>query len=842
MSIALSVIFLLSITTAIAGDLFDVVNPKAFPTNETVNGYFLEDYPVNYFLLSASSDGQYAISYSGSSGSLFIRVYAADPGTPGGENIISYLNEPNVSHYALQAGMYKISVLNQTEVESYNYEITNKYAAPTFSADIEPNDEFVQAASLVYGDVFGHQGYAYDAWGGMPVYNSIDYTDIWTITTEEDGYFIVDSVLRETLEFNLYLYDEDEQLMLSYSKSDTYSNVEHQLAAGTYYIKTDYDGGFGSYMLTTSIQGASLQNDPEPNDERNTASVLEVGGEDTGHIGFATDARDSVNGYYRVYDTDDYWKVTTVEDGVLTVATTSNVDFNEGPFMHLYIYSEEGRLMHSNYNSDDSLTAESSIEVAAGTYYVDVKLEEGYGSYLIACGLTPADLAADTEPNDIADEATVFTAEEPDTGHLGFITDTKSGLNGSYNVYDNYDYWKISYDEDSVLDLTVHLEGDSDDPLAISLYVYNEYYNASGSNIHSDYNSEKLDTLNATLAREAGFVYVRVNRVSGFGSYTISCDITPARLANDDIVNEIADDASTLPNNWIGTGHLGFYKKYKDYNDYWRFDVIKEGTLDIVAVSEGEFGEGPVMYMSLSQSRTLITDSNYDLGDSVMVSYDVTPGTYFVNVNVRDGYGSYTLTVSYPSDEPIPVMILTETLPFAITGEEYSMTVEIDYDGEETVSYELLTSPLWLNISDEGVLQGTPGSNDSESEVAVTIKVFTSDSEDILETTLTVENAVNVNQEQLPNAFHVDSPYPNPFNALTTISYSLPRTADVHISVFNLLGQIVFDQTFLSMSPGYKSFVWHGEEFAGNSLNSGLYFIKVASENSSHIRKALYIK
>ena len=836
LSMALSIIFCLSINTSLAGSIYSLEDPAVFNINDTVNGSFDEDHTINYFLLSASADGQYVISYPAA---YIVGVYAEYPEAGGGANILRYKYESNADYYALRAGTYIITVVSYNAPKVSSYSMTNTYAPPTFPGDVEPNDEFVQAFSLVYGDVYGHQGYAYDAYGGMPVNNRFDSTDIWKITTEADGYFIVDSVLEETLDFDLYIHDENEQLMLGYYESDTYSNVEFQLAAGTYYVKTAYNSGFGSYMLTTSLKEAFLENDPEPNDERATATVLPVGGEDTGHLGFTNHARDSLTGYQKVYDTDDYWKITTTKDGILRVATTANVDFDKGPFMHLYIYSADGGLMNSNYNSTESLTMESSIAVAAGTYYVNVKWKSGYGSYVIACGLTPSIMAADTEPNNTIEDAVEITLEEPVTGHLGFIIDNRTGgIGGAYNVYDTDDYWKISYDSDSVLELTLHSEGDFDDSLSMYLYVYNE----DKSNIYSNYNNDKLDTITSVpLARESGYVYVYCKHVSGYGSYTLSHTLTPAALPGDTKPNDIMVDATQLPINGIGTGHLGFIKKYEDYIDYWTFYAGKEDTLYVTAISENEFGEGPVLYLKLLQANTLITDTNYDYGDTTQVSYYVSPGTYYAAVNSRSGYGSYTISVAYPSDA-MPVTIMTETLDAAAVGEEYSVAVEVDYGGEETVSYELLVSPSWLTISDEGVLGGTPGIEDLGIEIPVTIKVFTSDSEDILETTITVGDEVNVDQDDLPNTFHVDNPFPNPFNAETTISYSLPHAADVRISVYNLLGQIVFDETFLNMSPGNKSFMWSGKESGGNPLNSGVYFVKVASENSSYIRKALYIK
>ena len=833
-SMALSVVFFLSINSTLAGSIYDIDNPAGFDINSSVNGSFDEDHPVNYFLLSASADGQYVISYAAGDGSLQIRLYAEN----GGTNIISYKTESNASYYALQAGSYKISVVPYTDVKSYT--MTNTYTPPTFPADIEPNDTFAQAFPLLLdGEVYGHQGYAYDAYGGMPVYNSYDSIDIWKITTEADGYFIVDSVLEETLDFDLYIYDENEQLMLGYYESDTLSNVEFQLAAGTYYIKTDYNSGYGSYMLTTSLEEAFLENDPEPNDERATAIVLPIGGEDTGHLGFTNHAHDSLTGYQKIYDTDDYWKMTTTEDGILTVATTSNVDFDSGPFMHLYIYSADGLLMNSNYNSTESLTMESSIAVAAGTYYVQVKWEGGYGSYIIACDLAPSSLASDTEPNDTKEDAVEVTLEEPVTGHLGFITDTKSGINGAYNVYDTNDYWKISYDQDTVLEITMTAEVDFEDTLSMYLYVYNE----DKTLIHSDYGSDRIVITLDTLARESGHIYVHTNHVDGYGSYTLSAALSPAALAGDtnpENPNDIMANATQLPINGIGTGHLGFIKKYEDYVDYWTFYVEKEDTLYVKAISENEFGEGPVLYLKLLQENTLITDYNYDYGDTAQVSYYVSPGTYYAAVNSRSGYGSYTISVSYPSDA-IPVTIITETLDDAVIGEEYSGAVEVDYVGEETVSYELLVNPSWLSISDEGVLGGTPGNEDSGIEIPVTIKVFTSDSEDILETTITVVDQVNVDKDDIPNAFHLYRPYPNPFNPTTTIAFSLAEESYVTLAVFNILGQEVAVLHDGMLAAGNYSNAWDVRNKDGISLTSGIYIIQLRTGNHVFNQKATLI-
>ncbi|MFC1490763.1 T9SS type A sorting domain-containing protein [Candidatus Latescibacterota bacterium] len=838
----ISVIFFLTATLSFAVST-DVNLPEGFDQDSTVSGWFSEDVQVNYFLLSVSGDGQVVISTTANTGSVFFRVYAANPEENGGENIISYDYDDNSNYYALKAGQYKISVIPQYEATSYT--MTNAYAPPTFAADPDNNDTILQSSTLLqkgeeFAEVYGHHGYAYDAYGGMPVYNRSDTIDVWKIETEEDGYLVVDSAIAEELKFNLYLYDETDQLMVAYSESDSLTTVEHQLAAGTYYIKTDYDynsvPNFGSYKLTASLDPMFIQNDPEPNDETLTATVLPVNGEDTGHIGFSDHAHDSVNGYYKIYDTDDYWKITTTEDGILSVATTANEDYDEGPYVHLYVYSDDGKLMQSNYNFDEKLVNTASLNVSAGTYYIDVKHEEGYGSYLIACELDTTALATDTEPNDTKEDAVEVTLEEPVTGHLGFITDTSSALS---NVHDTRDIWKVSYDEDTVLELTLTVEADFEDTLSTYLYVYDEEYNTI---LHSDYNSKQLVKNSIPLARESGFVYVRVDHVDGYGSYTLSSTLTPAALAGDanpDNPNDAIADATQLPIDNVATGHLGFEKKNKDYNDYWTFYADKEDTLYVTAVSQDEFGEGPAMYLQLSKDgTTLISDMNDDKGDTTQVAYYVTPGTYVAGVRLKSdgGYGSYTLSVSYLSD----VSILTTTLDNATTGEQYSMPIDVRYGGEETVMYELLDSPEWLTISEAGVLSGTPT---SESEIQITLRAYISASDDTLSTSLIVNNTTNVTVDNHPSAFSVSSPFPNPFNPSTTIRYSVPVESEVRLEIFDIFGRKVAVLADGRMSPGVYDAVWDSRINAGGSaLGSGVYIYRFSSQGYSHTGKVMLLQ
>ena len=44
-------------------------------------------------------------------------------------------------------------------------------------------------------------------------------------------------------------------------------------------------------------------------------------------------------------------------------------------------------------------------------------------------------------------------------------------------------------------------------------------------------------------------------------------------------------------------------------------------------------------------------------------------------------------------------------------------------------------------------------------------------------------------QSQIPSNIILSQNYPNPFNPLTTIDYQLPKTSQVNLSIYNILGK-----------------------------------------------------
>ncbi len=87
-----------------------------------------------------------------------------------------------------------------------------------------------------------------------------------------------------------------------------------------------------------------------------------------------------------------------------------------------------------------------------------------------------------------------------------------------------------------------------------------------------------------------------------------------------------------------------------------------------------------------------------------------------------------------------------------------------------------------------------------------------------------------------PSSFSL-STYPNPFNATTTLSFSLPHTSPVSLTVFNLLGQAVYQADLGMLNAGE-----HRHLFDANELTSGVYVARVQAGERSQMRKMVLLR
>jgi hypothetical protein len=88
-----------------------------------------------------------------------------------------------------------------------------------------------------------------------------------------------------------------------------------------------------------------------------------------------------------------------------------------------------------------------------------------------------------------------------------------------------------------------------------------------------------------------------------------------------------------------------------------------------------------------------------------------------------------------------------------------------------------------------------------------------------------------------PGAFLLRQNHPNPFNPVTRIAYSLPRTSRVSLKVYDRTGRIVAVLADGVHAPGA-----HHAEFHPDGLPAGLYFCRMEAGTSVQTIKMLYVK
>jgi hypothetical protein len=88
-----------------------------------------------------------------------------------------------------------------------------------------------------------------------------------------------------------------------------------------------------------------------------------------------------------------------------------------------------------------------------------------------------------------------------------------------------------------------------------------------------------------------------------------------------------------------------------------------------------------------------------------------------------------------------------------------------------------------------------------------------------------------------PVEFGLSQNYPNPFNPSTMINFTLAKSGNVSLKVYNLLGQEV-----RSLMSGFKEAGSYNVNFNAAGLNSGLYFYKLETESFSQVRKMTLLK
>jgi hypothetical protein len=114
----------------------------------------------------------------------------------------------------------------------------------------------------------------------------------------------------------------------------------------------------------------------------------------------------------------------------------------------------------------------------------------------------------------------------------------------------------------------------------------------------------------------------------------------------------------------------------------------------------------------------------------------------------------------------------------------------------------------------------------------------------------TMNNPFELTFSVLSDVEEMDTPFinellpafPNPFNPNTNIRFSLKADQHVSISVYNVKGQRVTTLVNDVMERGNHQITWHGNNAIGRQVSSGIYFIRMQTDDYTHVQKAVMMK
>ena len=89
----------------------------------------------------------------------------------------------------------------------------------------------------------------------------------------------------------------------------------------------------------------------------------------------------------------------------------------------------------------------------------------------------------------------------------------------------------------------------------------------------------------------------------------------------------------------------------------------------------------------------------------------------------------------------------------------------------------------------------------------------------------------------MPSRFALKQNYPNPFNPVTNISYSIEKSSNVTLKLYDVRGGLV--QTLLNKRINAGN---HDYTLDASSLPSGVYFYTMSVNNVSKTKKLILMK
>jgi len=345
-----------------------------------------------------------------------------------------------------------------------------------------------------------------------------------------------------------------------------------------------------------------------------------------------------------------------------------------------------------------------------------------------------------------------------------------------------------------------------------------------------------------------------------------------------------------IDGNWIGS-----LTEVSQDDGYW-VKVSDDTTLELtdaepvnydadgIVIYDVHYGKNLISYPFMSNQ--FVADALGDAaayvyalaGEGVAALYSNDAGAWVGSLDAFEGGHGYWLVAtenfSFAYNNMIDVVIKPPQLQ--AVPEEYRFTQStqqaffiidsLDISGDSIEAEDLIIAyneavvvgaRYWNGIDMDVPAMGDDGSDGTEGYCRggdiITFKLLDASSGNLINLqsdSLTVWAAMGIsiinlypdpdmgeNLSILPVYYFLEKPYPNPFNPVTNIQYSLPKNTYLELVVYDISGRQV--QTLISnfKIAGYHSINWNA-----SSYPSGMYFVKMVTGEFTQTQKLVLVK
>ncbi|MSP64422.1 MAG: T9SS type A sorting domain-containing protein [Ignavibacteria bacterium] len=274
-------------------------------------------------------------------------------------------------------------------------------------------------------------------------------------------------------------------------------------------------------------------------------------------------------------------------------------------------------------------------------------------------------------------------------------------------------------------------------------------------------------------------------------------------------------------------------------NLYFGFDVVDDNVVDTLAAYEPwkSYGTDCVDFFLGLYNWTGKRHNGYTRGSNPDYHFRATSYALYVDNPGQQGGIKSLLTPGasyiFKKKSLTPGYIIEGKIPFKSIADSSGDTKYTPTFGDRI--------PIDFSINDNDGKTYNPNNPWEARDGILCYSILNNDNawQDMWRWTYTwISTATNVKQDDIvANKFELQQNYPNPFNPTTNISFSIPKSGNVKMKIFDLIGREV-----MTIFDEHKNAGSYTLKFNASQLASGMYVYKIESGDFTDSKKMMLLK